>query len=297
MRRMVPVNATLPAEPGDIGRQLEAAFRTFWVHWKPGFLLAFIGQLIGLLPAVLMPRGGDPMQTMDGLIEWYSRPGTWLLFALVVVCQVFLFTALSYRLGCCGRGQDPGLVASVNRALARFASALGAFLLYVGGLLLSMLPMLMIVGWAASDGLAPLTRSLIGLLALAALGLPTWWSLAASLNLFAVALERRSAMAAISRSLALIRGHWWISSAVLGIVLLVHLTVSLVIGLVIGMVALGSTMDTSPGDPSQASSLLIGVQLLMSPLAALLQVLLVCGLLALFNQRVLAVDQGAGETA
>jgi hypothetical protein len=290
---MLPVTATLPSSAGDLGDQLEAAFRSFWVHWKAGFALAFIAQLIALLPAVLQPLGSgsdsaDPMLVVQELFEWYARPGTWLLIAVVVACQILLMTALSYRLGCCGRGQDPGLLASVNRGLGGFPAALGAALLYLAGLLLSLLPMLMLAGLAAGDGLGSLARSLLSLLALAALGLPTWWSLAASLCLFAVALERRGAVAAVQRSLALIRGHWWLASAVVGIVLLVHLTVSLLTGMVVALAALAGSVAGSGSAALAQGSWMIGAQLLMSPLAALLQILLLCGLLAVFNDRVLA---------
>jgi hypothetical protein len=298
MRGMLPVSATLPTSAGDIGRQLEAAFRTFWVHWKAGFALAFIAQLIALLPAVMppfaaAPESADPMQSMLQLLDWYARPSTWLLLALVIACQILLMTALSYRLGCCGRGQDPGLVASVNRGLSGFPAALGATLLYLAGLLLSLLPMLLLAGLAASDGLGALARSLLALLALSALGLPTWWSLAASLYLFAVALERRGAVAALQRSLNLIRGRWWLSSAVVGIVLLVHLTVSLLTGMVVALAAMAGTLA---GDGSEAllqGGWVIGAQLLMSPVAALLQILLLCGLLAVFNDRVLVEESGS----
>ena len=294
MRGMLPVTTTLPGAPGDVGRQLEAAFRTFWTHWKAGFALAFIAQLIGLLPVALMPRAADPLAGLESLVAWYLRPGTWLMFAGVIACQVFLFTALSFRLGCCGRGQDPGLLASVNRALARFPAALGASVLYLGGLLLSLLPMLLLSVWAAGEGLGPLARSLLALLALAALGLPTWWSLAASLCLFAVALERRGAVAAVQRSLALIRGRWWLSSAVVGIVLLVHLTASLLLGMLVALAAMAGAMGGGGADALAQGGWLIGAQLLMSPVAALLQVLLLCGLLAVFNDRVLAGSSANG---
>lgn len=287
MRAMVPVTATLPPATGDIGKQLEAAFRTFWTHWKAGFALAFIAQLISLLPVVMMPRAAGTVDGIESLIAWYQRPSTWLVFALVIAAQVFLFTALSYRLGCCGRGQDPGLLPSVNRGIVRFPAALGATAIYLGVLMLSLLPMALLAGWAASEGFAPGTRALIALLALAAIGLPTWWSLAASLCLFAVSLERRGALAAIQRSLALIRDRWWLSSAVVGIVLLVHMTVSMLLALVLAM----ATLAGSLGDGADAAAgWVLGAQLAMSPIAALLQVLLLCGLLAVFNDRVLASE-------
>lgn len=293
---MVTVTASLPTTPGDIGRQLEAAFRSFWVHWRRGFALAFIAQLIGLLPLALMPRAQDPLAGLGELLEWYTRPGTWALFAFTLACQVFLFAALHYRLGCCGRGMDPGLVGSVNRALGRFPAALGAVLLYLAGLLISLLPMLAVVAVAASEGMGDLIRSLLGLVALGALALPTWWSLAAGLCLFAVVLERRSALAAIHRSLALVHGHWWISSAVVGIVLLVHLTASMLIGGVVMVAAMAGALAQGGAEGLMQSGWMIGAQLLVSPLSALLQILLVCGLLAVFNQRVLA-DEGATAVA
>lgn len=295
MRRMLPVTVTLPTAAGDVGRQLEAAFRSFWVHWRAGFALAFITQLIGLLPAALMPAGpaavtANPLAGLQGQFDWYAQPSTWLLFGLVIACQVLLMTALSYRLGCCGRGQDPGLAASAHRGLSRFPAALGAALIYLAGLLLCLLPMLMLTGLAASDGLGSLARSLLALFALAALGLPTWWSLAASLCLFAVALERRGAVAAVQRSLSLIRGRWWLASAVVGIVLLVHLTVTLLLGMTLGLVAMASSLSEGELGGLASTSWMLGAQLLISPVAALLQILLLCGLLAVFNDRVLAAD-------
>lgn len=293
MLPMVPVTATLPTAPGDVGKQLEAAFRTFWTHWKRGFALAFIAQLIGLLPLALMPRVQDSLPDVSAMLQWYLRPSTWLLFVVVLLCQVFLLAALHFRLGCLGRGQDPGLVGSVNRALGRLPAALGASVLYLLGLLASLLPMLLIAALAAAEGLGNLLRSLLALAALASLALPTWWSLAASLCLFAAVLERRSSIASIGRSLALLHRRWWISSAVIGIVLVVHLTVSMLIGGVVMLAALAGTLAADGAEGLLQGSWMVGAQLLMSPLAALLQVLLICGMLAVFNDRVLACEASA----
>lgn len=298
MRGMLPVTATLPSAPVDIGGQLEAALKTFWRHWKACFPLAFIPQLLALvplLPLLGLDQGDDPLGTLEHMLAWYTRPLGWLLFLLTVLGQLFLYLALCFRLGYRARGQDPGWTRSANAALSRYAAGLGSAALYLIVLMLALLPSLVLLGLAFSGTLGALMGTLAGLLGLLLMAPGAWWMVAAGLALYCCILERTGAIASISRSLRLIRGHWWEASAVLGVVLVAHLTVhtgaSMVTGIVIGTSMLGGdSLDILA--PMRA---MLALQLLMTPLAAWLQIWLSCGVLAIFNNRVLA--EAAGTAA
>ncbi|GIX34357.1 MAG: hypothetical protein KatS3mg126_0136 [Lysobacteraceae bacterium] len=291
MPAMVPVPATLPERPTDVGAQVNAAFRTFGTHARAVFAPALAGQLLALLPYLAMPEVGSEPAAAAELLDWLARPATWALLVAVSVAQLHLSCVILYRLGCRGRGRDPGLPASFQHGLQRTAAAVASLLLYLAGLAAASLPFLLLVGLAAASGQGALS----GLLALAALfscALPVWWSLAAGLALPAVVLERRGPIAAIGRSLALVRGSWWRISVVLGVVLLVHLAVSMVLGTVLAIAAMAG-LASAPGTGGPGSGWMLALQLLLSPVNALLLILLFSGLLAVFNDRVRAVEHAA----
>lgn len=296
MRGMLPVTATLPSAPVDIGGQLEAALKTFWRHWKACFLLALIPQLLALLP--LLPvlgfeGGGDPLAALEQAFSWYTRPLGWLLFLFAMLGQLFLYLALCFRLGYRARGQDPGLARSANVALSRFAAGLGSVALFFVLLMLALLPALVLLGLAFSGTLGTLWSTLAGLLGLLLIGPGAWWMVAAGLGLYCCILERTGPVASLLRSLRLIRGHWWEASAVLGVVLAAHLVVHIGASTLGGLLIGASTLGSDQLDIMAPMRIMLALQLLMSPLAAWLQIWLSCGVLVIFNNRVLAEASGA----
>ncbi len=173
---MIAVSPTLPAQPTEVGGLIEASFRVWRASLRGCFGLAVAPSLISLLPALWMPRPDDPLQALDALSEWLQRPSVWLLYLALTVLNLLCLSAIAYRMGMLGRGQDPGLIPSLNRAIERLPAALMGWLLYGLALLLGLAAALAVpTALVASDASGLLIA--LGLMAsLLLLAPPTWLS-------------------------------------------------------------------------------------------------------------------------
>jgi hypothetical protein len=276
---MITTPAPLPAQPADLGGMIDATFRTFALTLWACFPLTVAPGLISLLPALWMP---DVEVDPAAALEWFLRPSTWLIYACIIMVSVLCMSAVVHRMGMAGRGHPVSLTESVGRGIERFAAALLGWLLYVLILLVSLVPLFAVVSLGA--GMGESTGAAIAfLLGLWLLALPTWASLAFGLFLYALVLERRSAVDSLRRSAQLIHGHWWRSSVVIGVAILVYSMAIMFAAIIVGVIAAGLTWAAHGQQALQDPSWLIGFQLLLTPFAALGQQLFIASGLVVFN--------------
>lgn len=291
---MIAVSPTLPAQPADVGGLIEASFRVWRASLRGCFGLAVAPSLISLLPALWMPSPEDPLQALEALSGWLQRPSVWLLYLALTVLNLLCLSAIAYRMGMLGRGQDPGLIPSLNRAIERLPAALLGWLLYGLALLLGLAAALAVPTALVAGGASAPVIALGALASALLLAPPTWLSLAAGLFLYATVLERRGGIDSLRRSMALMRGHWWRSSAVIGVVLLVYMLLASAAALFAALLAGAVSVALGGLAALQQGGWVLGLQLLLAPVSAVLQLLVIAGGLAMFSDLVLRANADPG---
>ncbi|MCB1555381.1 MAG: hypothetical protein KDJ14_16395 [Xanthomonadales bacterium] len=286
---MIASQTPLPTEPAEVGALVEATFRVFMTTMWGCFPLTLAPSLIGLLPALSMP---DPEADPLAALEWFQRPSVWAMYLLLSVVSALCINAVVFRMGMQGRGHPAGLIDSVTRGMQRLAAGLGGWLLYLLIVIATMLP------WVAAIAVGQALQGEVGaavgaLLGMGLLAVPTWASLAFGLFIYAVVLERRSAVGALRRSMQLVHGNWWRSSLVVGVALLIYSIGIFFVALIAAALA-GLLLWFSQGSGAMhGAAWLVGVQLLLAPFTALGQQLMLASGLAMFNDLVLRKPQPA----
>lgn len=205
---------TLPTAPDSIGRILDAGTRLFMHSFKRVLPLALAGQLVVLVPGILvMPFGEASFAAVIGA----------LLMFVAVIAYIVLYLALVARIWTIANGKDldfseawragykVGVPFFLGGILYMLAVSVGFVLLLVPGLYLSL-----------------------------------------SLGLFAylVVVEKLGALAAIKRSHELIRGEWWRTAAVITVPIVLIIAVLLVFqvapAIFFGVDFTTGEMDTGP---------------------------------------------------
>jgi hypothetical protein len=175
------------SRPRTYGDLLRTTFQVFGGHSA----VLFTAALVLITPVTLLVDGVWGRALAEGIDAEPSRGAQAASFGLRLLLIVPLMTALSaVVVQDLGRGAQPTLAGALHVALRRLPAVLGAVGLYVLGV---------------SGGIALLIIPGIWLLVL--------WYFAAQ----AAVLENASPMAAVRRSVELVRGSWW---RVFGLILL-----------------------------------------------------------------------------
>lgn len=241
----------LPA-PQSVGRVLDAGFRLFRAGFMTVLPLSIANSLIINLPQfaqVLIGTQGASILAASAVL------------ALYLVCAALYlagFLGLLVAQDAIARGAPaPSLTQCFSIGFGRFWTALGAGALYVLALLIGFV--LLVVP---------------GLILMISLGLV--WTL--------VALERQGAIESLKASHHLVWGHWWRTSAVFMVAILVYYIPSLLVGSIIGFIAASSEVAAEveglPGVNLVTLLVLVSAQTVVS---ALLLPLLNAISLAQFN--------------
>ncbi len=218
-----------PSAPLSIGGVIDDAIRvyrqSFSRCWIPALLLSLVSGLIGLWLSTHALAGfntGNPAAMM----RLYSQPSVYGLYLVQWVLTAALYGTLLLA-------QD----GATGGAVQTLSEAFGSGLARIGGAILAMILFGLIVS--------------VGFLLLL---VPGFFFLGA-LCLWPVALyvDGDGAVASLHTSRALTRGHWWRTSAILTVALIIILVFSTVVGLLAG----GLSVLGLRRDPTLA---LIGIQ-------------------------------------
>ena len=173
-----------PAGPQSIGQVLDGAFRIFQVSLAKSLPLGLLAMLAGQLPNIYYLAIGKPMRRLGDDPIW------WALDAIGIVMTLILWSAMLLRQRSVISGQATSMRGELLEALRRVPALVALFVLS-----------LLIIG--------------AGLVALAVPGI--YFAVALTLAWPALMLERLGPVDAIRRSMHLVKGSWWHTSAVLAV--------------------------------------------------------------------------------
>jgi hypothetical protein len=258
-----------PSAPRTIGGVLDDTLRLYrnafsaWI--VPAVLMAVVGfattQYINSRMTVLVAASAlssNALLTQGTAIM--HTPGLWEAYIVLVVLNLWLFTALAASMFDVSIGKAPKALDGLGIGFRLLpAGVLGSFLVglaFVGGTILLVIPGLYIIG-----------RML-------------YWTVA-------LVDERAGATQAIGTSWKLVQGHWWRSSTVMGVLWII----AIVIGLVGAMV---SGIGAALVKPNVAT-----VQLVTQSVGGVLNIfitpLIPCGMVAVYQD--LKLRAGGGDLA
>jgi hypothetical protein len=211
-----------PTAPLPIGGVVDDAIKLYRESFARCWPIALVGSLImgtfGIFLAIYVRNAGIGLTGM-ALLQIYGQPPVLALYLLQSVLSLAFYGALIASLNAVALGDTP---LSFGEAIAIGFTRLGRAV--VSG----------IVWWAII---------VIGLILLLVPGI----YFLGALCLWPVALyaEDAGAMQALQYSHDLIKGHWWRSSTILTIAVIIILVFSMVVGLVAGVLAAISRHDVT----------------------------------------------------
>ena len=203
----------LPNTPENIGGVLDAGIRMYRANFRvltQTAALLFGGNLALSLVAVFL-FGVELMPSDPGtatLAELYTLPVV-ALSIIGFMIQTLAYAAILRQLQACANGAPLTIGASVRDGFARVIPVTVAFLLYV-----------LLVG--------------IGFVLLA---IPGIWLATATGFAVVYAAEGAGPIAAIRQSMALVKGHWWRTTAIFAVIFLLIFAVSFMFGALPGVIA------------------------------------------------------------
>ncbi|MBD8528122.1 hypothetical protein [Pseudomarimonas arenosa] len=269
-----------PDQPSEVGPLIERSFRLWRRAWSSCFLPLLLPAMLALLPGLLFsatriaPTAGFQVDS-----EVMARPSYWLLWALIFVVSVGGQLLAVLRLQQRATAQPQSIRQNLEQVLRRLPAATGAYLIYFLFLAVCLAPWIAHLVWLIGQ---PFSADALGLFLLSTVLLwiiPTWFSLAGVFFLFAAGLEGCAALASLRRSLALIRRHWWHTSAVIGVVLLAYTGILLVALPLIMSLAMGVSYFRHGPEALLNLQWLTGFELMFAPIHAIsLSLILATGL-------------------
>ena len=211
-----------PTAPLPIGGVVDDAIKLYRESFARCWPIALVGSLImgtfGIFLAIYVRNAGIGLTGM-ALLQIYGQPPVLALYLLQSVLSLAFYGALIASLNAVALGDTP---LSFGEAIAIGFTRLGRAV--VSG----------VVWWAII---------VIGLILLLVPGI----YFLGALCLWPVALyaEDAGAMQALQYSRDLIKGHWWRSSTILTIAVIIILVFSMVVGLIAGVLAAISRHDVT----------------------------------------------------
>lgn len=266
---MISEHPFFPEQPSAAGRQIELCFK-LWRHGGAAcFLPLLIPALLAILPGLLFaPAELSPYAGVEFDSDTLSRPSYWCLWAVIFVASVLGQVVAVLRLQARADCLNESWSRSMERGLQRLPAALGAYALYLLVLALSLAPWIALLIWLVGQPFSGAALALFLLSTCLLWLLPTWFSLAGVFFLYTSSLDGAGPVASIRSSLALIRGHWWHTSAVVGVVLLAYTGILLVAMPLCMSLALGASYLTHGPEALLSMQWLPGFQLLFAPIHA-----------------------------
>lgn len=222
---------TRPTTPRSIGGVLDDAIRLYKASFNawlvPSVIAAVLSGAAGVWLALHMGLRPTPAQ----MLALYRSPNVWGSYLLLMLISVWAYCALIDGIVRVAHGGTPSVGEIVNASLAKYPAAfLGTILFLFGtmaGMFLFIVPGIILMGrWM-------------------------YW-------LVAMIDQRASALDALSRSWNLSRGHWWRGITIITIAMVIVIVLSMIVSFVVGF---GAAL----GRPD-ATSMLIGVQVLSAAL-------------------------------
>lgn len=199
----------LPFErPVSAGEVLDAGVRLFKVSLVRCLPLSLAAVVLGQLPTVYaLARGRRPSLSAEAGIA------DWALILLAGLGNLLLWGAILLRQRAIAEGRVSTVGADLSMALARLPASIGLGLLVLGGIALGML-LLVLPG--------------------------IYLSIALMFAYPALLLEDAPVLAALRRSLELVRGNWWRTSMIL-VVAFFAIIVFYAVGSIFGLILLQLT--------------------------------------------------------
>jgi len=214
-----------PNAPQSIGGVLDSGFKLYRESLSQAYFIAAIAAIVAA-PVNLFVQPYIVTVGVTGLIGLSG-----LLVIAVVLATVVLYAALIARIDAVARGA----ALSVGQALSLGVQRMGTMLL--SGLL---------VGLVVAIGLC--------LLIVPGLIFIIWLVFAP----FAVVLERRGALASLSYSRAIVRGHWWRTAVLLTIIGIVLMVVYLIFAVGLSITVISDPAAASTGQVPWYVTLVVG---------------------------------------
>jgi hypothetical protein len=239
---MVATSTATSATALRLGVSLEACFALWMRSALPCLGFSLVYGLAGLLPLSAFAGGFEAMlrysalilrsalqpvsmpeleggahAVLDAIALALRAPSTWWLLGLSLLLALAAISALTVRQFRIARGDDAGFAGSTRLALRRLPDCVGAWLVYLGIVLVLCAPIALLT-WlalvasvtAADYGIAGLLVLMTGyLLGAVLLSVPlVWGSVAFSLAPFISAADGSGPLVAQWRSRTLVRGRW-----------------------------------------------------------------------------------------
>jgi hypothetical protein len=193
-----------PSSPQSVGQVLDAAFRIFQASLLKCLPHGVLSMIAGQLPNIYFLAIGRPFHDFGG-----GDPLWWTLYALGTLLGLFIWSAMLLRQRSIASQEAVELRTELGEALRRMPAVVGLFTL-------------------------SLALLAVGIVALILPGL--YLTIGLSLSWLILLIERLGPIAAVRRSLHLVRGSWWRTALVLSIAMMSALVFYFVAFLVLGAV-------------------------------------------------------------
>jgi hypothetical protein len=215
-----------PSAPAGIGGVLDDGFKLFRACFTQVVGLAILASLISQIPSLVMTSAIDA----DGVPQLGAGVGIAALVGMLL--SVVLFGALVSRIHLIHEGRSPSLGDSLNAGLACMLSLLGSMILY---------------GLAVAVGMVLLIVP--GLIVMVSLMFAP----------YIVVTEGAGVIESLRRSHQLVWGHWWRTSALVGIAGFILMVAYVLIALVAGVLMFANPDALEPGGFSVTQTVLTAV--------------------------------------
>ena len=232
----------LPSVPQDIGGVLDSGFKLFKAGWRQALALATVASAVWSAWRLVD-------NTIARLIEGNFQPQplgwTLLLIPLCSLAGMYLYLGVIARLAALAGGRPVSVREALRRALRRYPSLLLCLLAMTVVLFVAVMALALPIAAFASAGLLAGGGALIlgGALGVGSTLLFIYWYFA----FFLLITRNIGAGAALGGSFALVRGHWWRTTATILVAYCITLVAMVLVGLVAAALgALAGLANISP---------------------------------------------------
>lgn len=242
---------SLPSQPQGIGKTLDSGIKLYLAGFKKVFPIALAASILGVLPNLLGfgAAGVDPASVgaMLGVV-----------FLIVIIGSIILYSALTYRLGAVAAQHDVSFGDAIKRGVKTFFPVLVAYILYALAMMIGMV-LLVIPGMIL---MITLSFFFIG-----------------------IVLDDEGIIASLKNSHRVAWGNWW------RIVIIYTIPMLVVMGLYMGMM-LGISFAAAFGGAAMGESIMILMILGMAAISALVNPLFYSVMIAVYHDLKLRKDGG-----